>query len=77
MCTGRDICREQRLSGQLYSCVTTAVPNEELEGISAAELRLRLMGLYLSSERWISRMWRVYHRELRTHCLSRSVCFLS
>lgn len=49
----------------------------KLEGISAAELRLRLMGLYLSSERWISRMWRVYHRELRTHCLSRSVCLLS
>lgn len=32
MCTGRDVCREQRLSGQLYSCVTTAVPNEEEVG---------------------------------------------
>lgn len=80
---GRDGCREQRVRDATFYAKFAPVSQllclmrRKLERISAAELRLRSMGLYLSSERLVSGMWRMYHRQLRLDCLSGSVFSLS
>lgn len=54
MCMGRDCGREQAVRAAQFQANFTPVSpllclmRRKLEGISAAELRLRLIGLYLS-----------------------------